>query len=580
MAMRFKNILPTKDKNEKIEILLFEIAIFLTILVFLFWTGFSFYAEYQTLIKTIFVFGFVAYTGIYIAQKKGVSFNIMSSIYFGLSFGIMAFAWLPGGGITGAIIQFIILIFISGLLVLPIRAYLVFILLTSVIVIGFAIYEYFNPGAAIPYTNNLHRIRDISIASIISIIVLGFSLFTFKRSYVRDRESLGKAINEIQVEKVKAESADKAKSQFLATISHEMRTPLNGIVGISELLGETDLNPEQVEMVKNLSYSSNMLHSLISDVLDLTTIEDENLELNENKFHLESEIKDILEIFRPKIDSRKAFLHLHHEHDNSIPKVLYGDISRIRQVLVNLVNNGIKFTNDGSVIIQTKLLKREASVATVQFSVSDTGVGISKEDQDKLFTKFFRTRLANTIEGTGLGLTISKRLVELMGGEISFTSQLKKGSTFSFELPLSLKPKTPEKVEASVNDDDLSGLKILIAEDVPINQMVLSKMLKNLGIENIEIVEDGKQALEAATNGENEFDFILMDIQMPKLDGSQASRKIIEFYKGDLPFKIIAVTANVMKDDFVLYRESGMVDVLSKPVNIKMLSHTLHKHLS
>lgn len=580
MAMRFKNILPTKDKNEKIEILLFEIAIFLTILVFLFWTGFSFYAEYQTLIKTIFVFGFVAYTGIYIAQKKGVSFNIMSSIYFGLSFGIMAFAWLQGGGITGAIIQFIILIFISGLLVLPIRAYLVFILLTSVIVIGFAIYEYFNPGAAIPYTNNLHRIRDISIASIISIIVLGFSLFTFKRSYVRDRESLGKAINEIQVEKVKAESADKAKSQFLATISHEMRTPLNGIVGISELLGETDLNPEQVEMVKNLSYSSNMLHSLISDVLDLTTIEDENLELNENKFHLESEIKDILEIFRPKIDSRKAFLHLHHEHDNSIPKVLYGDISRIRQVLVNLVNNGIKFTNDGSVIIQTKLLKREAGVATVQFSVSDTGVGISKEDQDKLFTKFFRTRLANTIEGTGLGLTISKRLVELMGGEISFTSQLKKGSTFSFELPLSLKPKTPEKVEASVNDDDLSGLKILIAEDVPINQMVLSKMLKNLGIENIEIVEDGKQALEAATNGENEFDFILMDIQMPKLDGSQASRKIIEFYKGDLPFKIIAVTANVMKDDFVLYRESGMVDVLSKPVNIKMLSHTLHKHLS
>tara|TARA_R110001599_G_scaffold280864_2_gene482361 strand:- start:63584 stop:65326 length:1743 start_codon:yes stop_codon:yes gene_type:complete len=580
MAMRFKNILPTKDKNEKIEILLFEIAIFLTILVFLFWTGFSFYAEYQTLIKTIFVFGFVAYTGIYIAQKKGVSFNIMSSIYFGLSFGIMAFAWLPGGGITGAIIQFIILIFISGLLVLPIRAYLVFILLTSVIVIGFAIYEYFNPGAAIPYTNNLHRIRDISIASIISIIVLGFSLFTFKRSYVRDRESLGKAINEIQVEKVKAESADKAKSQFLATISHEMRTPLNGIVGISELLGETDLNPEQIEMVKNLSYSSNMLHSLISDVLDLTTIEDENLELNENKFHLESEIKDILEIFRPKIDSRKAFLHLHHEHDNSIPKVLYGDISRIRQVLVNLVNNGIKFTNDGSVIIQTKLLKREAGVATVQFSVSDTGVGISKEDQDKLFTKFFRTRLANTIEGTGLGLTISKRLVELMGGEISFTSQLKKGSTFSFELPLSLKPKTPEKVEASVNDDDLSGLKILIAEDVPINQMVLSKMLKNLGIENIEIVEDGKQALEAATNGENEFDFILMDIQMPKLDGSQASRKIIEFYKGDLPFKIIAVTANVMKDDFVLYRESGMVDVLSKPVNIKMLSHTLHKHLS
>jgi signal transduction histidine kinase/CheY-like chemotaxis protein len=580
MAMGFKNILPTKDKNEKIEILLFEIAIFLTILVFLFWTGLSFYAEYQTLIKTIFISGSVIYTVIYIAQKKGVSFNIMTAIYFGLSFAIMAFAWLPGGGITGTILQFIILIFISGLLVLPIRAYLVFILLTAIIVIGFAIYEYLNPGAAVSYTNEIDRIRDISIASIISILVLGFSLFTFKRSYVRDRESLNEAIEEIQVEKVKAESADKAKSQFLATISHEMRTPLNGIVGISELLGETDLNPEQLEMVKNLSYSSNMLHSLISDVLDLTTIEDENLELNENVFQLESEISDILEIFRPKIDSRKAFLHLHHEHDERIPKVLYGDITRIRQVLVNLVNNGIKFTNDGSVIVQTKLLKREAGIATVQFTVSDTGIGISKEDQDKLFTKFFRTRLANTIEGTGLGLTISKRLVELMGGEISFTSQLKKGSTFIFELPLSIKPKNPQKVESSTHDEDLTDLKILIAEDVPINQMVLSKMLKNLGIENIDIVNDGKEAVEAATNQEKEYDFILMDIQMPKLDGSQASRKIIEFYRGEPPFKIIAVTANVMKDDFVLYRESGMVDVLSKPVNVKMLSHTLYKHIN
>ncbi|HAW78303.1 MAG TPA: hybrid sensor histidine kinase/response regulator, partial [Balneola sp.] len=266
--------------------------------------------------------------------------------------------------------------------------------------------------------------------------------------------------------------------------------------------------------------------------------------------------------------------------DERIPKVLYGDITRIRQVIVNLVNNGVKFTNNGSVIVQTKLLKRESGVATVQFTVSDTGIGISKEDQDKLFTKFFRTGLANTIEGTGLGLTISKRLVELMGGEISFTSQLKKGSSFTFELPLSIKPKNPQKVESSSHDEDLTNLKILIAEDVPINQMVLSKMLKNLGIENIEIVNDGKEALEAATNGENEYDFILMDIQMPKLDGAQASRKILEFYQGDVPFKIIAVTANVMKDDFVLYRESGMVDVLSKPVNIKMLSHTLYKHIS
>ena len=578
--MKLSKIFPINDQNKKIEFHLFEIAIFLTVIVFTFWSVFGFINDFKVINKIIFVSGAVAYLSIYVAQKREVSFTIVGSLYFGLSFFLMIFAWLPGGGIKGAILQFVVLVFISGLLVLPLRAYLGFILATALVVVSFSIYEFYNPGAALPYTNEINRIRDISIASVIAIVLLGFSLFKFKSSYVRDRNSLNKAIEEIKIEKKKAESADKAKSQFLATISHEMRTPLNGIVGISEILAETDLNTEQVEMVKNLTYSSNMLHSLISDVLDLTTIEDENLELNENKFQLENEVKDILEIFRPKIDSRKAFLHLHHEHDELIPKVLYGDVTRMRQILINLVNNGVKFTNEGSVIVQTKLLKKEADVATIQFAISDTGVGISKEDQNNLFTKFFRTKLASTIEGTGLGLTISKRLVELMGGQISFTSQLKKGSTFTFELPFYIQPKNPTEIEVSTDNKDLSNLKILIAEDVAINQMVLKKMLNNLGISEIDVVENGQLALDAATKNEKGYDFILMDIQMPLLNGSQASRKIIEFYRGDIPFKIIAVTANVMKDDFILYRESGMIDVLSKPVNFKMLSHTLHKHLS
>lgn len=578
--MKLSTIFPINDQNKKIEFHLFEIAIFLTILVFSFWSVFSFINDFKVINKVIFVSAVIAYLIVYIAQKREVSFNLVASMYFGLSFLLMIFAWLPGGGIKGAILQFIVLVFVSGLLVLPLRAYLGFILATVIVVISFSIYEFYNPGAALPYTNEINKIRDISIASVITIVLLGFSLFTFKSSYVRDRDSLNKAFEDIKIEKKKAESADKAKSQFLATISHEMRTPLNGIVGISEILSETELNAEQVEMVKNLSYSSNMLHSIISDVLDLTTIEDENLELNENRFHLESEINDLLEIFRPKIDSRKAFLNLYHEPDSQIPDTLYGDIGRIRQVLINLINNGIKFTNEGSVIVQTKLVEKKADLATIQFSISDTGIGISKEDQDKLFTKFYRTKLANTIEGTGLGLTISKRLVELMGGQISFTSQLKKGSTFTFELPLYLQSKNPKDVEITTNEADLSALKILIAEDVTINQMVLKKMLNNLGISDIDVVENGQLVLDAAIKNKKGYDFILMDIQMPKLTGSQASRKIIEFYRGDIPFKIIAVTANVMKDDFILYRESGMIDVLSKPVNFKMLSHTLQKHLS
>ncbi|MFY0685487.1 MAG: hypothetical protein JXR20_13125, partial [Balneola sp.] len=243
------------------EFHLFEIAIFLTIIVFTFWSIFSFIANYQLINKVIFLSSTVAFLGIYIAQKKGASFTLIAICYFGLCFGLMALAWLPGGGVRGSILQFIILVFVAGLLVLPIRSYLLFILTTLLIVISFSLYEFYYPGVAAPYLQEINRIRDISIANIIALLVLGFSLYVFKRSYLHDRESLNNAIEEIKVEKVKAESADKAKSQFLATISHEMRTPLNGIVGISEILSETDLNAEQIEMVKNLSYSSNMLHS-------------------------------------------------------------------------------------------------------------------------------------------------------------------------------------------------------------------------------------------------------------------------------------------------------------------------------
>jgi hypothetical protein len=202
--MKLNKIFPLNDHNKKIEFHLFEIAIFLTVVIFSFWSVFSFLNDFKVINKIIFVSGSLAYFAIYIAQKREFSFNIVASLYFGLSFFLMIFAWLPGGGIKGAILQFIVLIFISGLLVLPLRAYLAYILATALVVISFSIYEFYNPGAALPYTNEINRIRDISIASIIMITVLGFCLFTFKRSYVRDRESLNKAIEEIIVEKIKA----------------------------------------------------------------------------------------------------------------------------------------------------------------------------------------------------------------------------------------------------------------------------------------------------------------------------------------------------------------------------------------
>lgn len=574
--MKIEYFLPNIDKNVRIELRLFEIAVFLTVLVFFFWTIISFYINYTLFTKSIYIACTVYYSLIYVAQKRNVSFNLLATAYFVFSFIVLMISWFPAGGITGAILQFVILVFFSGLLVLPIRTYLVFVLITVVTVISFSIYEFYNPGSASPYLNEVNRIRDVSIASIVTIIMLGFSLFIFKKSYWEDRDALTKAIKTIGVEKLRAESADKAKSQFLATISHEMRTPLNGIVGLSEILAETKLDGDQAEMVRNLQYSSNLLYSLISDVLDLTTIADENLALNETKIHLKKEIRDIVEIFKPRIDAKKNKLDLTISLDESIPTTIYGDLIRVRQVLINLINNAIKFTNEGFIKVRAIVLANDDEVTTIQFSVEDSGIGISESDRDKIFTRFFRTNVATEVEGTGLGLTISKQLVDLMGGSITFSSELGKGSIFTFVLPFKSVSNVNFDEQEKSNVKRLTNLKVLIAEDVPINQMVLKKMLTNLGVTDIDIASDGEEALKHAKN--KIYDLVLMDIQMPKMDGTEASKRIRDYYNGNMPFKIIAVTANVMKEDFELYKKSGIVDVLSKPVNMKMLTDVLTKY--
>lgn len=574
--MKIEYFLPNIDKNVRIELRLFEIAVFLTVLVFFFWTIISFYINYTLFTKSIYIACTVYYSLIYVVQKRNVSFNLLATAYFVFSFIVLMISWFPAGGITGAILQFVILVFFSGLLVLPIRSYLVFVLITVVTVISFSIYEFYNPGSASPYLNEVNRIRDVSIASIVTIIMLGFSLFIFKKSYWEDRDALTKAIKTIGVEKLRAESADKAKSQFLATISHEMRTPLNGIVGLSEILAETKLDGDQAEMVRNLQYSSNLLYSLISDVLDLTTIADENLALNETKIHLKKEIRDIVEIFKPRIDAKKNKLDLTISLDESIPTTIYGDLIRVRQVLINLINNAIKFTNEGFIKVRAIVLANDDEVTTIQFSVEDSGIGISESDRDKIFTRFFRTNVATEVEGTGLGLTISKQLVDLMGGSITFSSELGKGSIFTFVLPFKSVSNVNFDEQEKSNVKRLTNLKVLIAEDVPINQMVLKKMLTNLGVTDIDIASDGEEALKHAKN--KIYDLVLMDIQMPKMDGTEASKRIRDYYNGNMPFKIIAVTANVMKEDFELYKKSGIVDVLSKPVNMKMLTDVLTKY--
>ncbi|MFV1883338.1 MAG: ATP-binding protein [Balneola sp.] len=576
--MSIKRLLPNFNKNQKLEYRLFEITLVLTISVFIFWCILAVILDYTLTIKIVYFIALSLYSGIYIAYKLGTSFKVATAIYYGMALFILIYSWLPAGGISGAIIQMFILIFASGLMVLPLRAYITFISASLAIVIIYAIAEINIPGLAVPYASEVDRVRDLSIANIITLCILGFGLYIFKRAYSEDRYKLKVINQELEIEKENAQSADKAKSDFLATISHEMRTPLNGIVGISQLLKETKLSEDQEQLISNLTYSSELLHGLISDILDISLIENGKLVIQSSEIEVKKEISKLIEIVKPRLDQKENKIELIVKHDDKIPEILIGDALRFRQVILNLLNNSIKFTDEGVVEVSSELLFSTEKSVRVKFTINDTGRGISKEGQDKLFSKFYKGSGDSNIEGTGLGLSISKNLINLMGGEIGFQSQQGVGSAFYFELPfepLSVNPNKP--VDQELKEKPLTDIRILIAEDVRINQIVIQKMLESYGLTSIEIANNGEEAVKKIK--EKWYDVILMDIQMPVMDGLEASRLIShQFIKQKKPV-IIAITANAMITDQEKYEAAGIDGFLSKPITKEALKETLGKFI-
>ena len=413
---------------------------------------------------------------------------------------------------------------------------------------------------------------------------------------IKAKNKISALVKDLKAEKKIAQDAVIAKGQFLATMSHEIRTPMNGVLGISELLKSTNLNDEQSNYLKIIQNSANSLLHIISDILDFSKIEQGKLSVEKISFNLKELCLEVISLLKFNLDQHNLKLIL--DIQTNTPKYILSDPTRLKQILINLIGNAIKFTTKGSITLKIELLTEHntdnAKNNTLKFSVTDTGTGISKENINKLFKAF--NQADNTITrkfgGTGLGLNISKSLSKLMGGDIGVISKLNIGSTFWFTISSEFDENFIEfhsdSVEKNTSLPDVlsfSDYKILVAEDNKVNQLVIKGMLKKLDA-NITICENGLDAFNEYEASPNTFDLIIMDFEMPVLDGVSATKKIRALEelnnhtnKTGLRTPIIAITAHAMQEHRDACIESGMDDFLSKPINSDDLYDILVKYL-
>lgn len=376
-----------------------------------------------------------------------------------------------------------------------------------------------------------------------------------------------------------AEEAAETKSNFLATMSHEIRTPLNGVIPVAELLRETRLTPVQEAYVKTIQHSAEALKSIIDDVLDISKLEAGQMVLQAEPFNMKSLGESVVAMVRPRADRRGLKLML--TLDPTVEGDFVGDIARIRQILVNLVGNAVKYTTEGSVFFEICDGGEIGGRKQVMFRIVDTGIGIAKQHQAMIFERFRQVdnySRGRKFEGTGLGLSICKSLVDNMQGEIGVESVLGVGSTFWFRIPLEPAAKTHDDLlmieQIMPKQPANAQMKILVADDNKVNLEVAQALLHNLGYA-CETATSGQGALDLYA--EHKFDLILMDLQMPEVDGLMAARGIRDMEGPDDHAIIVGVSASTFEKDRIASKEAGMDDFLAKPLTRRTLSDLMGK---
>ncbi|NVK20641.1 MAG: response regulator [Methylocystaceae bacterium] len=415
-----------------------------------------------------------------------------------------------------------------------------------------------NFQGAIEVSLNLSHIAEssqrlaVSIASGLAVLFVLLLIITgfFARREIQHERAL----------KEDAQQAAKAHNDFIAMISHELRTPLNGVLGALGLLNEAKNQEETAHLIQTAIHSTEHLLDIINDIIDFTQVSAHRMSLHIKEVNLNEISTELETMFRPAAEEKD--LHLIVENQLPVNAIGRTDLTRLRQIIFNLIANAIKFTQDGEVLIRIKIDNRAERRLT--FDIIDTGIGMSKENQDVVFTKFKQVdnSLSRQYGGIGLGLSICKELAHLMGGDLTLESQLEKGSHFNLTLPF---PESAEEENDNQHVTDLAdtSLEILLAEDNPVNQKILTTVLEKAN-HRVTVANDGQEAIEKAN--EKRYDLILMDIQMPGLNGEEATRLIRENYGHNQTSPIIAISANTMEEQKESYLKAGMQGCLNKPI--------------
>ena len=404
--------------------------------------------------------------------------------------------------------------------------------------------------------------RDVTFQKSISKELNEAKLFAEKATFIAEE-----AKRKAESATILAQDSVKAKQQFLSNMSHEIRTPMNAIIGFTKVVLKTDLTAKQREYLTAIKMSGDALIVLINDILDLAKVDAGKMTFEKIPFKLSASISAMLHLFDSKVQEKN--LKLITEYDSAIPEVLIGDPVRLHQVIINLVSNAIKFTNHGSIIVAVKLINEDVKNATIQFSVVDTGIGIDANKLVKIFENFQQASsdTSRLYGGTGLGLAIVKQLVESQGGKIVVKSKKDVGSTFSFNLAF---PKTITNptldLELIKLDNEIKNISVLVVEDIALNQLLMKTLLEDFGF-GCDIAANGKIAIEKLET--LNYDIILMDLQMPEMNGFDATNYIRNTLNSTIP--IVALTADVTTVDLAKCKAVGMDDYIAKPVDEQIL---------